>query len=168
MSPPDTAKRPNKPWAEITLSHLHRGTHCEEITLGQYHGRRHWAEIITIEVECTGQKSHCVNTMDDTQDEGVSRLTVGAKTKARQTPSTVVPVSQGLSVSAVSLSLSPCCVVVVCLRVYRHHAHMLEHMFAWCQYTRRRFECTHGDILEGEGRPQNIQTRCPHAVSKLF
>ena len=25
-------------------------------------------------------------------------------------------------------------------RVYRHHAHMLKHMCAWCRYTRGRFE----------------------------
>ena len=29
-------------------------------------------------------------------------------------------------------------------RVYRHHAHMCYHMRAWCQYTRGRFEPTHG------------------------
>ena len=30
-------------------------------------------------------------------------------------------------------------------RVYRHHAHMLKHMCAWCRHT--RFECTHGGRL---------------------
>ena len=71
-----------------------------------------------------------------------------------------------------------CCVVVVCcgvsrwktsvcafktsacvrskrLRVFRHHAHILFSMCAWCRhtretfwtYTRRRFECTHGGSL---------------------
>ena len=34
------------------------------------------------------------------------------------------------------------------LRVHRHHAHMLKHMCAWCPYTRRRFECTHGAVFE--------------------
>ena len=29
-------------------------------------------------------------------------------------------------------------------RVYRHHAHMLKHMCAWCRHTRGRFESTHG------------------------
>ena len=29
-------------------------------------------------------------------------------------------------------------------RVYQHHAHMCYHMRAWCRYTRRRFESTHG------------------------
>ena len=51
----------------------------------------------------SGQKSHCVNTKDDTQNDGeprtcthsVSRLTVGVRTKARQTPSTFVTVSHG-------------------------------------------------------------------------
>ena len=43
---------------------------------------------------------------------------------------------------------------VVCVRpkrhhVYRHHAHMLKHMCAWCRYTRRRVEWTHG--REGRG-----------------
>ena len=33
-------------------------------------------------------------------------------------------------------------------RVYRHHAHMLKHMCAWCRYTRGRFECTHGKRFE--------------------
>ena len=28
-------------------------------------------------------------------------------------------------------------------RVYRHHAHMLKHMCAWCRHTQGRFECTH-------------------------
>ena len=28
-------------------------------------------------------------------------------------------------------------------RVYRHHAHMLKHMCAWCRQTRGRFERTH-------------------------
>ena len=41
------------------------------------------------------------------------------------------------------------CAVCVCERskrpcVYRHHAHMLQHMCAWCRQTRGRFECTHG------------------------
>ena len=34
-------------------------------------------------------------------------------------------------------------------RVYRHHAHMLKHMCAWCRYTRGRFERTHGHVLSG-------------------
>ena len=33
-------------------------------------------------------------------------------------------------------------------RVYRHHAHMLKHMCAWCRHTRGRFECTHGGVFE--------------------
>ena len=62
--------------------------------------------------------------------------------------------------------LSPCGVVVVLLcgvvwcgvcgmcpsttsRVYQHHAHMLKHTCAWCRYTRRRVEWTHG--REGRG-----------------
>ena len=32
-------------------------------------------------------------------------------------------------------------------RVYQHHAHMFQHVRAWCRYTRGRFERTHGDVL---------------------
>ena len=43
-------------------------------------------------------------------------------------------------------------------RVYRHHAHMCYHMCAWCRYTRRRFESTHGSFLDGhtEGRGSSL------------
>ena len=43
-------------------------------------------------------------------------------------------------------------------RVYRHHAHMCYHMCAWCRYTRRRFESTHGGFLDGhtEGRGSSL------------
>ena len=41
----------------------------------------------------------------------------------------------------------PPCVRSKRLRVCRHHAHMCFNMTAWCQYTRRRFERTHGDVL---------------------
>ena len=34
-------------------------------------------------------------------------------------------------------------------RVYRHHAHMLKHMCAWCRHTRGRFERTHLRVLNG-------------------
>ena len=57
-----------------------------------------------------------------------------------------------------SLSLSPCdvvCGVVVCpaenhresiqnVSVYASTTHMMKHMCVWCQYTRGRFEWTHG------------------------
>ena len=33
--------------------------------------------------------------------------------------------------------------------VYRHLAHMLKHVCAWCPYTRGRFERTHGDVWSG-------------------
>ena len=33
------------------------------------------------------------------------------------------------------------------LRVYRQNGRMLEHMRAFCQYTRNPFECTHGGVL---------------------
>ena len=32
-------------------------------------------------------------------------------------------------------------------RVYRHHAHMFQHMCAWCRYKRGGFERTHGDVF---------------------
>ena len=34
------------------------------------------------------------------------------------------------------------------LRVYRQHSHMLFSMWAWCRYTRGRFEYTHGKRFE--------------------
>ena len=34
-------------------------------------------------------------------------------------------------------------------RVCRHHAHTLKHLCDWCRHTRRRFERTHGDVLDG-------------------
>ena len=73
-----------------------------------------------------------------------------------------------LCLRVVSVVVSVVVVVVVCVcgvvwhvqhtfrlyiqkrpRVYRHHAHMLKHMCAWCPYTRKRFERTHGDVLDG-------------------
>ena len=45
------------------------------------------------------------------------------------------------------------CVHSKCNRVYRHHAHMLKHMCAWCQYLRGRFERAHGDVLDGHTTP---------------
>ena len=42
---------------------------------------------------------------------------------------------------------NPPCVDSKRPRVYRHHAHMLKHMCAWCRNTRGRFERTHGDVL---------------------
>ena len=44
---------------------------------------------------------------------------------------------------------TPPCVHSKRHRVYRHHAHMCFNMCAWCQYTRKRFECTHGGVLDG-------------------
>ena len=58
-----------------------------------------------------------------------------------------------------SLSLSPCGVCAWCplntspcvrskrRRVYRHHAHTLKHVCAWCRYKRGRFERTHGEVF---------------------
>ena len=57
------------------------------------------------------------------------------------------------------------CVDSKCPRAYRHHAHMLKHMCAWCRYARGRFECTHGGVLFSESTharffsvPQHTQT----------
>ena len=61
--------------------------------------------------------------------------------------------------------------------ICQHHAHMLKHMCAWCRYTRGRFECTHGDVLDGthggEGREvivssahQNLPTWGYHVPQK--
>ena len=41
-------------------------------------------------------------------------------------------------------SQTPPCVHSKRTRVYRHHAHVLKHMCAWCWHTRGRFESTHG------------------------
>ena len=49
-------------------------------------------------------------------------------------------------------STRPPCVRSKRPRVYRHHAHMLKHMCAWCRHTRGRFECAHG------GRFLNVHT----------
>ena len=45
-----------------------------------------------------------------------------------------------------SFQTSPC-VGSQRLRVYRQNGRMLEHMRAFCQYTRMPFECTHGSVL---------------------
>ena len=44
-------------------------------------------------------------------------------------------------------------------RVYRHHAHMLKHMCAWCRYTRGRFERTHEERF---GRTHGVFQRVTH------
>ena len=49
--------------------------------------------------------------------------------------------------SSVCPSKKPPCVDSKRPRVYRHHAHMCYHMCAWCRYTRRRFESTHGGFF---------------------
>ena len=55
-----------------------------------------------------------------------------------------------------SLSLTPPCVHPRRLRVYIQHVPVYAgttrtcfNMCAWCRYTRRRVECTHGDVLDG-------------------
>ena len=81
MSPLDTARDQTSPAQK---------SHCVN-TIEEGTGQKSHC-VNTIE-EGTGQKSHCVNTVDDTQHEGqlrtcthpVSRLTVGAKTKAPST-----------------------------------------------------------------------------------
>ena len=54
-------------------------------------------------------------------------------------------------------------------RVCRHHVHMCFNMYAWCRYTRGRFERTHGDVLnphtEGRGSSSVLLTKiCPRMV----
>ena len=50
-----------------------------------------------------------------------------------------------------------CGVCVVC------HAHMLKHMCAWCRYTRRRFERTHGGVLNLHTVPL-LPSPAPHPI----
>ena len=59
---------------------------------------------------------------------------------------TLFPVCMHNTPSVCTFKTSPC-VDSKRHRVYRHHAHMLKHMCAWCRYTRRRLEPTHGDVL---------------------
>ena len=51
----------------------------------------------------------------------------------------------------------------------KQHAHMLFSMWAWCRYTRGRFECTHGKRLESTqgGHRQFCLTRTTHVRSPL-
>ena len=55
------------------------------------------------------------------------------------------------------------------LRVYRHHAHMLFSMWAWCRYTRGRFESTHGKRFESThgGHRQFCLPRTAHVGFSL-
>ena len=62
VNPLDTAKGQNKHWAEFTLCQHRRGK-----ALGRNHIVQHC--VNTDKEEGIGQKSHCVNTIDDTQDE---------------------------------------------------------------------------------------------------
>ena len=64
------------------------------------------------------------------------------KTRLTTTPPSPSP----LPVCPLHTSL---CVRSIRLRVCRHHAHILEHVCAWCRYTQGRFERTHGDVLSG-------------------
>ena len=45
-------------------------------------------------------------------------------------------------------------------RVYPHHAHMCFNMWAWCPYTRGRFESTHGNVLDGRTERGNHRQFC--------
>ena len=53
-----------------------------------------------------------------------------------------------------------------CLRLCRHHAHMCFNMWAWCRYIQRRFERTHGDVLNGltgvSSEPHRTQHNTQH------
>ena len=49
------------------------------------------------------------------------------------------------------------------LRVYQHHAHMFETcVWAWCQYTRGRFERTHGFFSAFHGTHHTTPHRAHH------
>ena len=74
-------------------------------------------------------------------------------------------------------SKTPPCVHSKRPRVCRHHAHMCFNMFAWCWYTWRRFERTHGDVFEsthgeqgrGSGSSSVLLTKnCPRLVITSF
>ena len=41
-------------------------------------------------------------------------------------------------------------------------AHMFQHVCAWCRYTRRRFERTHGDVLSGHTAPHTTSHTQTH------
>ena len=47
--------------------------------------------------------------------------------------------------------------------MYRHHAHMLKHMCAWCRYTRGRFECTNGVRFERATPHRTTHTHHDHS-----
>ena len=68
----------------------------------------------------------------------------------------------------------PPCVESKRPRVHWHHARMRFNMCAWCRYTRGRFECTHGSVLNGhtgvfsvpqpQPQPQRHTPQTPHAL----
>ena len=67
------------------------------------------------------------------------------------------------NVSVCTFKTSPC--------VPAPRAHMFQHVCAWCQYTRGRFERTHGDVLSGHTgfsrchpthTQHNTHTHTPH------
>ena len=51
-------------------------------------------------------------------------------------------------------------------RVHRHHAHMCFNMCAWCRYTWKRIERTHGGVLSGhtESSPVLLTKKSPRTV----
>ena len=54
-------------------------------------------------------------------------------------------------------------------RVYRQHVHMCKHMWEWCQYTRARFERTHGERERGvnvSSAYQNLLTEGNHVPQR--
>ena len=65
---------------------------------------------------------------------------------------------------------TPPCVHSKRPRVCQHHAHMCFNMCAWCQYSRVRFECTHGGVFEstyGGSRRQFCLPRKAHVEFSL-
>ena len=65
------------------------------------------------------------------------------------------------SLSSVCPSQNPPCVDSKRPRVYRHHA---QHMCAWCRYTRRRFEPTHGGFSACQAAPHHTHNTTQHTT----
>ena len=63
----------------------------------------------------------------------------GKRNWRRPPPSSLPPCVSIQNASVCTFKTSPC----------QHHAHMLKHICAWCRYTRGRFECIHGGVLDG-------------------
>ena len=82
--------------------------------------------------------------------------------------------SSGMFKTSPCVRSTPPCVESKRRRVHRHHARMRFNMCAWCRYTRGRFECAHGSVLNGhtgvfsvpqpQPQPQRHTPQTPHAL----